>query len=190
MNAQIKDKALVQVRVSGSAGQGSILCGVMLAQAAASAGRVVAQSARYGAAVRSGSATANVVISKDPIDYPHVEDPDILILMSQTVYDDFEPEMTESTVVIYDPFFVVPRDKPGVEQYGIGATQGAIEAFGKTQGANVIALGALSELTGVITLENLKHEIETGPTKRFKDSNLKAMNIGVELAVAAKEGQG
>ncbi len=50
MNAQIKDKDLVQVRVSGSAGQGSILCGVMLAQAAASAGRVVAQSARYGAA--------------------------------------------------------------------------------------------------------------------------------------------
>ena len=87
--------------------------------------------------------------------------------------------MTESTVVIYDPFFVVPRDKPGVEQYGIGATQGAIEAFGKTQGANVIALGALSELTGVITLENLKHEIETGPTKRFKDSNLKAMNISL-----------
>ena len=190
MNAQKKQMGLTQVRVSGSAGQGSVLCGVMLAQAAASAGWTVAQSARYGAAVRSGSATANVVISDGPIDYPHVEDPDILILMSQTVYDDFESEMTEDTVVIYDPFFVTPRDKAGVKQYGIAATQGAIDAFGKTQGANVIALGALAELTGVITLDNLKHEIETGPTKRFKESNLKAMNIGVEMAAAAKEGQG
>lgn len=176
-----------QIRIGGEAGQGVILAGVMLAETAAEEGLEVAQSARYGAAVRGGVATADIVVSDEEIDFPHVEEPDYLIVLSQTTYDTLATEQREGTLVIYDPFFVKPKDLPGVVQISIPATDRALKEFGKATGANLITVSALSVLTGVISEASLLSNVEKGPAKKFLASNLKALALGKQLAATAEE---
>ncbi len=187
MSEQMTKSWRRQVRIGGEAGQGVILAGVMLAEVAAEDGREVAQSARYGAAVRGGDATADVVMADGPIDYPHVEEPDILITLSQPTYDQYAPKQKAGTVLLYDPFFVVPKKCEGVRQLAIPATDAAIREFGKGTGANIVILGALAALTGVVTTKSLQKVIGKNPKRRFRENNLGAIDIGAHLAGQAKE---
>lgn len=176
-----------QIRIGGEAGQGVILAGVMLAETAAEDGLEVAQSARYGAAVRGGVATADIVVSDEEIDFPHVEEPDFLVVLSQETYDSLATVQKEGTLVIYDPFFVKPKDLPGITQVAVPATDGALKEFGKATGANLISLSALSALTGVISEASLLAVVEQGPAKKFLASNLKALALGKKMAATAEE---
>lgn len=177
---------LQQVRLGGEAGQGVILAGVMLAEVAAFDNKEVGQSARYGAAVRGGEATADVVIADKPIDFPHVEAPDYLVVFSQQTYDKYAPMQAPGTLIIYDPFFVEAKPLPDVRQVGIAATDAAIKKFGKSTGANVISLAALISLTGVVTSESLLAYIGSNPDKRFSMKNLESVAIGENLAAKIK----
>jgi 2-oxoglutarate ferredoxin oxidoreductase subunit gamma len=175
----------VQIRIGGEAGQGVILSGVILAEAAAADGKHVAQSARYGAAVRGGEATADVVISGEPIDFPHVERPDQLVVLSQPIWNRLVPAQAPGTLLIYDPFFVQPEHPPaGVRLVRIPATERAIAEFGKATAANLIILGALVELGGAVSRESLEHAAAGSVAPKFREANRKALALGRELAAA------
>jgi 2-oxoglutarate ferredoxin oxidoreductase subunit gamma len=178
-------KSPVQVRIGGEAGQGVILAGFMLAQAAMGDGRKVAQSARYGAAVRGGEATADLVISDTPIDYPHVETPDILVVFSQQTYDRFAPPKTEDTQVFYDPFFVTPSKTAGGSFWKISATEKAIERFGKSTSSNLIVLGFIAHLTEVVSEESLIAAIEQNLPPKHRAAGLEALQMGKKAALEA-----
>lgn len=179
------NRSPVQVRIGGEAGQGVILAGVILAQAAMGDGRKVAQSARYGAAVRGGEATADLVISDTPIDYPHVEIPDILVVFSQQTYDRFAPAKTEDTRVFYDPFFVTPSKSAGGSLWEISATEMAIDGFGKSTSSNLIALGFITKLTEVVSEKSLISAIEQNLSSRYRAASLEALAMGKKAAVEA-----
>ncbi len=179
MTAHNKDTHL---RIGGEAGQGVILAGVILAEAALRDKRQVAQSARYGAAVRGGEATADVVISDHSIDYPHVEAPDCLVVLSQQTYDRFVPLQQKDTTVIYDPFFVEPAQWDGVRQLEIAATDKAIKRFGKGTASNLIILGFLAELTSMVTMDSLVGAVKESVPAKFKEDNLEAVSMGREIA--------
>ena len=178
-----------QVLIAGEAGQGVILQGVLLAEAAVARGAWVAQSARYGAAMRGGEATADVVICSRPIDFPHADHPDYLITISQATYQRFALESTSAKVVIYDPFFVTPAEKPGLEQLGIPATDTALKRFGNVQPANLIVLSALAEVSGLVSLEDLIQAVDRQLAVRFRDANLQALALGREMALAWRRGE-
>ena len=174
----------MQIRIAGEAGQGVILAGVILAQAAMNDARQVAQSARYGAAMRGGDATVDVVISDEPIDYPHVEAADHLVVMSQPTYEALVPKRAEGGSVYYDPFFVAPRDGFAERQIPIEATEAAIQRFGKATAANQIVLGFLNAASGAVSWESLVAAIEAESPK-FRATNLEALELGRALAVGA-----
>lgn len=177
----------IQIRIGGEAGQGVILTGMVLAQAAMGEQRQVAQSARYGAAMRGGDATADVVIAREPIDYPHVETPDYLVVLSQPTYDRLATAQPAGTLVIYDPFFVQPGAIAGVRQVPIAATERAIAAFGKGTAANLIIAGALAELSRAVSAASLVAAVEQSLSARFRETNLRALEIGRQLAAASAE---
>jgi len=179
---------IYQVRIGGEAGQGVILAGVLLAQAAAEAGMQVAQSARYGAAVRGGEATSDVVISSESIDFPHVESPDYLVVISQSTYDKFAPVQAEGTLVISDPFFVKSGPLKNVRHIELAATDAAIKRFGKSTSANLVLLGALVELSNVASMDSLRAAVEHGVSAKFKKANFEALEMGRKMAQAAVGG--
>jgi 2-oxoglutarate ferredoxin oxidoreductase subunit gamma len=174
----------VQIRIGGEAGQGVILAGVILAQAATNDGRQVAQSARYGAAMRGGDATVDVVISDAPIDYPHVEAADHLVVMSQPTYESLVPKRAPGGAVYFDPFFVRPRDGFADRQLPIPATDAAIKRFGKATAANQVVLGFLCAATGAVSWDSLVAAV-AAESPRFRATNVEALEIGRALAAAA-----
>lgn len=174
-----------QVLIAGEAGQGVVLQGIILAEAAVAAGAWVAQAARYGAAMRGGEATSDVVISDQPIDFPEVEDPDYVIAISQITYDKFVVKRNAGKIIVYDPFFVKAAKLEGVKQYKIPATDTALKEFGGSQASNLIILAALAEVTGIVSMDNIINAVDSNLSPRFRETNIKALEMGRQMAIEA-----
>ena len=171
-----------QVRLCGFGGQGVILAGTLLGYAGINDGKWVAGSNSYGAAARGGTCRAEVVISNEPIIFPLVIKADILIAMSQGAYDKYiEDVKANDGIVVYDGQLISPRDISSLKQIGVSATNAAIEEINNKQVANVIILAAAVEITKVVTKDALITAIEGTVEQKFREINLKAVNIGFRL---------
>jgi len=174
-----------QVLLCGFGGQGIVLAGTILGQAAFNAGKLVSGTNSYGAAARGGSCGAEVVISDKPISFPYVIEADILIAMYQTAYNKYLGQVKrEGGVVIYDDGFVSPKEITGLKYLPIPATKAAIEELGREIVANIIILSAAVEVTGVVTNEALRSAVEEIIPERLRELNLKALGIGFKLGRA------
>jgi 2-oxoglutarate ferredoxin oxidoreductase subunit gamma len=175
-------RQIKQVVLCGFGGQGIVLAGTILGQAAFNEGKWVSGTNSFGAAARGGSCRAEVVIADRPISFPHVIEPDILIAMYQTAYNKYIGQVKrEVGVVIYDDGFVSPKEITGLKYLPIPATRTAIEEFERAIVANVIILGAAIEMTRVVSKEALRAAIEEIVPERLRELNLKALGIGFKL---------
>ena len=174
-----------QVRLSGFGGQGVVLAGTILGHAAIRDGKWVAGSSSYGAQARGGSARSDVVIADGPIVYPHVIAADILIALSQTAYDKYVKELATDALVLYDDPMVSPKPLVGIRQVGVPSTSAALKELNQKQAANIVTLGALSFVSGIVSKEALAAAISENVSSRFKDSNLKALDLGYRLGERA-----
>jgi 2-oxoglutarate ferredoxin oxidoreductase subunit gamma len=170
-----------QVILCGLGGQGIVLAGTILSQAAFNDGKWVSSTDSYGAAARGGACGAEVVISEKPIIFPYVIAADTLIAMYQTAYDKYIGRVKPGDgVVIYDERFV-PEEMKGLKYVGIPASRTAIEELNNGMAANVIILSAAVEMTNVVSKKGLKSAIEEIIPETLRDLNLEAMNIGSRL---------
>jgi 2-oxoglutarate ferredoxin oxidoreductase subunit gamma len=177
---------LQQVRISGFGGQGVVLAGVILGHAATRDGKWVAGASSYGAQARGGSARSDVVISEGPIVYPHVIEADVLVTMAQTAYNKYIEELADGALIIYDEEMVAPRAMEHVLQIGIPATSRAIKELNQKQSANIVILGAFAAITGMVTKEALTAAITENVSGRFRDLNVKALELGFRLGKEKK----
>ena len=170
-----------QIILSGFGGQGIVMAGTILGQAAFNDGKWVSSTNSYGAAARGGACRAEVVISERPIVFPYVIAADTLVAMYQTAYDKYIGSVKPGGgVVIHDERFV-PAETKGLKYVGIPATRTAIEELNNGMAANVIILSAAVEITDVVSKRGLKSAIEEIIPERLRELNLKAMNIGFRL---------
>ncbi len=172
---------VIQVRLAGFGGQGVVLAGMLLATAGVKEGLEVANSNSYGAQARGSACKAEVVLGKDPIIFPHVLTSDILIAFSQEAYELFLPDMVEGGTILFDSYHVTRRET-GHSYYEVPATQTALEAFKTPQPANIIMLGALTVMTGIISEASMTIAVRENVPPRFLDINLKALSLGFDLA--------
>ncbi|MBN2033231.1 MAG: 2-oxoacid:acceptor oxidoreductase family protein [Deltaproteobacteria bacterium] len=179
--------ALKQVRLSGFGGQGVVLAGTILGHGAVKDGKWVAGSSSYGAQARGGSARADVVVSDRPIVFPHVIEANVLAAMAQTAYDKYTEQLARGATVIYDDELVRPRSIDGAIQIGVPATSTAIKLLNQQQSANIVILGAIAVITGIVSKGALSSAIEENVSERFKDLNIRALELGYKLGEADKQ---
>jgi 2-oxoglutarate ferredoxin oxidoreductase subunit gamma len=176
-----------QVRLSGFGGQGVVLAGTILGYAAIKDGKWVAGSSSYGAQARGGSARSDVVLSDGPIVFPHVMEADILVAMAQTAYTKYTAELAQEAWVIYDDELVSARSIAHATQIGVPATASALKELKQQQSANIVILGALAAITGIVSKGALSAAIGENVSERFKELNLKALDVGYRLGEARKQ---
>ncbi len=173
---------ITQVRLSGFGGQGIVLAGILLGEAGVIEGKYVAGSNSYGAQARGSSCKSEVVFSDEPIDFPHLITSDILVAMSQGAYDTFYADVKEkSGLILFDQGQVMPKEGLHAIQIGIPATEYGLKRLKNRQVANIILLGALIEATKIVSCKAMKKAIHTHVAERFRNLNLKALRIGIEL---------
>ena len=147
----------VQIRLSGSGGQGLITAGVILAEAALLDGRNVVQTQTYGPEARLGSSRSEVVISKERIAYPQVSVPDVLVCLSLEAASKFAQQVHDRTVVILDSGLASTPPARGIV-HRLPITEIAIAAGSKVA-ANTVALWSMNRLAGLVSAESLKRAI-------------------------------
>ncbi|MEA3360374.1 MAG: 2-oxoacid:acceptor oxidoreductase family protein [Thermodesulfobacteriota bacterium] len=173
---------LKQIRICGFGGQGVVLAGTILGHAAINDGKWVSGSNAYGAQARGGSARSEIIISKNPIKYPHVIRADILIAMSQTAYDDYIKDVAEKVgIVIYDNMLVNPVNRNDIQQVGVPATNTAISELNNKQVSNIVMLCASTAITEMVSKQAVITSIKNNVEKRFMKLNLKALEVGYNV---------
>jgi 2-oxoglutarate ferredoxin oxidoreductase subunit gamma len=171
-----------QIRLSGTGGQGLILAGIILAEAAILDGKLAVQSQSYGPEARGGSSKAEVIIDAKPIHYPKITRPDTVLAMSQEACDKYTKDLPEDGVLITDSLFVAKLPaQAGKNAFCLPITHTAKERLGKVLFANIIALGALVKITGCVSADSLKKAVLARVPKGTEDLNEKAMKLGEDL---------
>lgn len=171
----------IEVIIGGFGGQGTLLAGSILGRAAVFEGKKVVQTRSYGAEARGGAARSEVVISDEDIDYPMVMGADALIAMSQLALDRYIGRVKADGVVMIDEDLVKGIARKDVRVVKIPATKIASEELKLPIVANMIMMGALTALTGIVKRESLTKSIRISVPKGTKNINLKALRRGLEL---------
>ncbi|MEW6662354.1 MAG: 2-oxoacid:acceptor oxidoreductase family protein [Bacillota bacterium] len=174
----------IEMRLSGSGGQGLILAGIILAEAAILDGKNALQTQSYGPEARGGASKAEVIISQGDIDYPKVTVPDVVLAMTQEASDKYAGSVSSTGLLLLDTTYVheLPQSKAKVCALPISSI--ARDEVGKEMVANVVALGALVRLTGVVTLESLTKALMRRIPKGTEALNRKALELGWESGMA------
>lgn len=175
-----------ELRLSGSGGQGLILAGIILGEAASiHDNKQAVQSQSYGPEARGGASRSEVIISTERIEYPKVREADVLLCLSQESYARYAKTLKEDGVLLYDTFHVKDTDHVKARAFGIAFTELAHEKAGRKIMANVVALGAIAAVTGVVTLDALKAAVLSRVPKGTDGINLKALEAGFEAGQSA-----
>jgi 2-oxoglutarate ferredoxin oxidoreductase subunit gamma len=167
------------VRFGGLGGQGLITLGAVLAEAGALAGLRVAASQHYGSRARGGATYSDVILSAEEIDYPHIDHPDILVVLAQQAYDLYAPTLDAKGIILADSFFVKPPAGHKVLQ--VPGTRTAIEEAGNQVSANFVMLGALVGFAGLVGEKDAIAAVHHLVKQRFLEVNLKAFALGMKL---------
>lgn len=167
--------------LTGSGGQGMILAGIILARAGLKAGLNAVQTQSYGPEARGGASRAEVILSADPIDYPKVETADVVLAMTQEACDKYAGQLRPGGLLIVDPMHVqsVPDTPARIVRAAI--TQAARAATGRDLSANVVALGVIQQLTGVVPVNHLASAVQESVPRGTGEANGRALAAGIAL---------
>jgi len=170
-----------EIRLSGAGGQGIVLAGQILGQAASlyEKGKSATFTQSYGPEARGGSCSAEVVISNEATGYPYVISPQVLVAMSQEAYDKYTKNVNEGTLVIIDRDLVKPGATNKLKILSIPATNMARE-MGRVVVANIIMLGFVASVADIISDEALKKSILATVPEGTGEFNIKAFTVGYE----------
>ena len=178
----LKSSKRIEIRLGGIGGQGVVYGADLLGLAASETYQSVAVSASFGAEARGTITTAEVVISKDEIDYPRVETPDYLILMHQKAYDALHEKIAPQGRIIIDSY-LVKNSTSGNHRYLIPATQMAQDELADTTLANLILVGALVQVSKLFKPETVLDAYKSrlkGKPQGMVQKGLKGLKLGLE----------
>lgn len=166
-----------EFRLSGSGGQGLILAGIILAEAAINEGKEAVQSQSYGPEARGGSSKSEVIIAEQVIRYPKVIQPDFLLAMTQEALDKYSGDLKPDSTILIDSTFV-SRVPPKFKVCSVPITKLAKEHLGRDLFANIVALGAIIKLTEPVSFAALQEAVLARVPKGTEEANSKALQIG------------
>jgi 2-oxoglutarate ferredoxin oxidoreductase subunit gamma len=178
----------LEVRVSGSGGQGILLAAAVLADAVAAVGREVVQTQSYGPEARGGASQAEVIAAAEPIDYPEIDLADISLCLSQPAFDKYAHQTRDGGLVLYDSGLVDEREMLALRLIGLPFTDTAVNDLGAKVVTNIVSLGALSAFIDWLPAASVDEAVASRVPAKFKDLNMRALEAGRRLVELAEAG--
>ena len=166
-----------QVIFSGVGGQGLMLAGKLLGTAATSyEGKNAVMTSAYGVETRGTFAKSDVIVSEGEIDYPEVRKADVVIALAAVAYKKYAYTLEEGATLLYDDIIEPLPSK--ARQIALPITEIAKQA-GNSSMVNIVALGALIKLTGIVAGQSVESAIrqEFQGKEKVAQQNLKAFSL-------------
>jgi len=174
---------MIQVRFAGLGGQGIVLMGEILGEAAVLDKKYVGQTSSYGAEARGSACKSEVIISDSWIDYPKVTEADILACMSQGTYEENKGKVSPFKGMIFIDSQLVKLDSSSsVKHIPVPATEKALKDLGNRMVANMVLLGAVVKAMGLVSEASLLKALSHRVPESALELNKKALALGFELS--------
>lgn len=172
-----------KIIISGFGGQGVVLAGSLLANAALLENKKVAGMISYGAEVRGGTANSTTIISDEEIASPVVDKPNMVIALNQPSLDKYKGKIEKNGFLVINTSLAEEIESKDVNVVRIDATIIANE-LGNAKVANIVAVGALIKKSNILKLEDAKKALPLvlKGKEKLVGINEKALMKGVELA--------
>jgi 2-oxoglutarate ferredoxin oxidoreductase subunit gamma len=170
-----------EVRLSGFGGQGIVLAGNILGKAAAIYdGGHATFTQSYGPEARGGACAAEVVIDSQPVHYPHIVDPEMLVVMSQGAYNRYVPNFRPDGLLISDSDLVELDERVGERRVLTVPATRIAEDVGRRIVANIVMLGFLTAVTDLVSVDAMRKAVLTSIPKGTEAMNSQAFQAGLE----------
>ena len=142
-----------EIIIAGFGGQGVLSMGKILAYAALMDDKEVTWMPSYGPEQRGGTANVTVILSDTSISSPVLDTYDIAVILNQQSLDKFESHVKPGGLLIYDPSGIHHRPtRTDITVVEVDAMTATIE-MGNPKGYNMILLGALLQLRGMVGID-------------------------------------
>jgi 2-oxoisovalerate ferredoxin oxidoreductase beta subunit len=172
----------LRVRVAGFGGQGVLLLGEVLAEAGLDAGFEVSWLPSYGPEMRSGTSNCHVRLSRRVIDSPMVAAPNVLVAMNEPSLRKFLKSVAPGGWILYNgETFPADCEQENVHVLARDFTRIADE-LGNARAGNMVMLGALLEIVGVLQKANVEAALQRLVKPRWMELNESAIKLGRELS--------
>ncbi len=183
----------VEIRLSGFGGQGILLAGYILGQAATVfSNRNVMMAQSYGPESRGGASQVELIISDEEIGYPRVESPDVVVTLSQQAYVTYGLTRPSGCLLVADSDLVSLDDTVESTRSAVlvPLTRWAEERLGRRITANIVTLGFLCGLTAVVAADALEKAVVSSAPRGSADLNRQALAMGLDEAIAYRNEAG
>jgi len=172
----------IEMRLTGSGGQGVILAAIIFADAALEDGLNAIQTQSYGPEARGGASKAEVIISKNEIKYPKVVRNDVLLALTQKSYDKYIASLDKDGILVVDESVNVIEDVT-YKIYKLPILDTATTKIGTHMVANIVSVGVLYAIMGegVINIETMKRSISDRVPPVTIEKNINAFEEGIKL---------
>jgi 2-oxoglutarate ferredoxin oxidoreductase subunit gamma len=164
-------------------GQGVVLAGEILGRAAAQEGKHVVQTQSYGAEARGSAAKSEVIIAQEKLVFPLVRRCDILVAMSKDAVEKYLKDLRKKGTLIVDEDIVENVLETKAKVFRVPANKTAQKLLGSKLYANVVMLGALIKITGVVRQEAFMKAISESVRETTREANIRAFKEGIKLDI-------
>lgn len=174
-----------EIVLSGYGGQGVVLGGIILAEAAAIYDGINAtHNQSYGPEARGGASKSEVIISDDIIHYPEIEHPSVLLCLTQEAFNKFAATVTSDGFIIADSAIQNLNKAGNRKVCCFPIIESAVKEAGSEITTNIVALGVLVGLTQIVNQDALEQAVLSRVPSGTEEINKKAIKIGFRLAKA------
>lgn len=171
-----------EIVISGSGGQGVVLGGIILAEAAAIyEDGYATHNQSYGPEARGGASRSEVIISDKPIHFPEVDAPDVLVALTQEAVTKFAPTVKPGGTLIIDARVKTVPENGKIKIFTLPICDTAEKVRGEIV-TNMVTLGALTAITGMVGQEALKKAVLARIPRGTEKMNLEALAMGAQIA--------
>ncbi len=171
----------LDIRFSGTGGQGLILAARILASTLVSEGKNVAQSQAYEPVSRGGLSRSDLVVSDGEADFPLSSSLDYLLILDEAAALASDHLVGDNTVALVDAELVRTMPKACKDVRVLPFTETA-RKLGNKRVANIVALGALTASGDVCGQDALEACLQKMTPPKFTDLNVEALEAGRQLA--------
>lgn len=177
----------VEIQIAGFGGQGVILAGMVIGRAGTIYDtKHVTLTQSFGPEARGSACSVQLIVSPDPVLYPYLTQADILVAMSQEAYTKFIPGVKPGGLLLYEQDLIdLGQLPPEINASGISATRIA-EELGRKLVLNMVMVGFVTAMTGIITPEAARKSIGDSVPKGTEALNIAAFEKGWEFGKTLK----
>jgi len=175
-----------EIQFAGFGGQGIMLMGQIMAQAAMDQGYEVVWIPSYGPEMRGGTAYCTVVISDRPIGSPIIRNPKHLVAMNRPSLEKFAPAVKSGGIIFINSSIIsIDAGRDDVDVLKVPIIEIAKE-LGNVKAANIVALAAFVSRSQVVDFERLRESVKVKFASKEKliPLNRKALEEGQKAAMA------